>query len=523
MDKIDTLTSNPKYAESASLEPKNGITMLPCSVSSVFQGEPKNVEQLHELICNTEQVKNVRELILTHTDLQTLPDIFNLNFENLTHLNLEGNKLSQLPLNMKNLMKLQHLNLSHNCLKVLSDEIGNLSMLQTLKLENNSLVELPDSVCKLMNLQQLSIANNSLRILPNDIGDLVKLETLVISGNMLEDLPGSLLQLTNLCHFIAASNMLSYLSESFTHLNKLRTLNLSKNSMYEVPYCLFTGLPNISVLDLSYNYIDNFSEAPNCVSKLRSLKLDHNGLLTIPRWIFQDTCKCLLQLNISHNTCMTGISNEVFMSKSNLKRLDISNCRLTTNNVVFLRGLRSLEYLNMGNSEDFNNVGNAFWDLPMSDLKNSCSLQNLTLCSVGLAAVPDDFIQLSRLQHLDLSSNYLMWLPDTFSDLVQLKSCRLSNNGLALLPVQLGKLEELKELSLDDNKVCSWNKIIYNGYPSQYFVLCIFYYHYIHPLLPLFLCLCTKPVMLHCNVTSSYYRLWFMFTPFSKRDTPGVW
>jgi Leucine-rich repeat (LRR) protein len=503
MDKIDTLASHPKNAESASLKPKNGITMLPCSVSSVFRVEPNNVEQLHELICNTELVKNIRELILSHTDLQNLPDIFNPNFENLTHLNLEHNKLSQLPLSMNNLLKLQCLNLSHNCLKVLSDEIGNLSMLQTFKLENNSLVELPGSVCKLINLQQLSVANNSLKILPNDIGELVKLEALNISGNMFEDLPGSLLQLTNLCHFIAASNMLSYLSESFTHLNKLKTLNLSKNSLCEVPFCLFIGLPNISVLDLSYNYIDNFSEAPNCASKLRSLKLDHNGLLRVPRWIFQDMCKYLLQLDISHNTCMNGISNEVFVFSSNLKRLDISNCRLTTTNVIFLRGLRSLEYLNMGNSDDFNKFGNAFWDLPMSDLENSCSLQNLTLCNVGLAALPDDIIQLNRLQHLDLSSNYLTWLPDAFSRLIQLKSCCLSNNGLALLPVQLGKLEALKELNLDGNKVCSWNKITHKSHPSQYFVLCMFYYHYIHPLLPLFFCLCTKAVMLHCNVTSS--------------------
>lgn len=458
MDKIVTSASDPKYAESAWLEQKNGFTMSPSSVCSVF--EVQNVEQLRELIRNTEQVKNIRELTVTRNDLQNLSDIFTLNFENLTHLNLEGNRLSQLPLQMKNLIKLQHLNLSHNCLNVLSDEIGYLSMLQTLKLENNSLVELPVSVRNLMNLQQLSVANNNLRNLPNDIGELVKLEKLDISGNMLEDLPGSVLQLTNLCHFIAASNMMSYLSESFTHLNKLRTLNLSKNSMYEVPYCLFIGLPNISVLDLSHNYINNFSEAPNCANKLRSLNLDHNFLLTIPRWLFQDTCKCMLQLNISHNTCMNGISNEVFMSISNLKSLDLSNCRLTTTNVVFLRGLRNLEYLNMGNSEDFCNGGNTFWDLPMSELKNSCSLQNLTLCGVALAAVPDDIAQLNRLQHLDLSSNYLTWLPDAFSDLVHLQSCCLSNNFLALLPVQLGKLEALKELSLDGNKVCSWNKII---------------------------------------------------------------
>jgi Leucine-rich repeat (LRR) protein len=282
-----------------------------------------------------------------------------------------------------------------------------------------------------------------------------------ISGNLLEDLPESVFQLTNLCHFSAASNQLSYLPESFTHLNKLTTLNLAHNSMYEVPYSLFSGLPNISDLDLSHNYIDNFSKAPNCARKLRRLKLDQNSLLTLPQWIFRDTCKCLLQLDISYNKYMSGISKEIYTSASNLKRLDLSNCGLTTTSVVFLRRLKSLEYLNMGNSKQNGDVGNIFWDIPISELKNSCRLQVLILCGVGLAAVPEDIIQLNGLQYLDLCSNHLDWLPNAFSDLVHLKSCRISNNTLAVLPVQLGNLEALKELSLDGNKVCSRNRTVY--------------------------------------------------------------
>jgi Leucine-rich repeat (LRR) protein len=423
------------------------------------------VEHLCEIALNTEELRNIRELTLTHTDIQNLPNSFTLSLENVIHLNLEENELSELPSNMRNLMKLQYFNISHNCLKVLSEDIGNIIMLQTLKLENNSLVDLPDSVCNLVNLRLLCVANNSLGTLPNDIGRLLKLEKLDVSGNILEDLPGSMSQLTNLCHFCAASNKLSHLSESFTHLNKLTTLNLSHNSIYEVPYCLFTGLPNVSVLDLSHNYIENFCQAPNCASKLRRLRLDHNCLFTIPQWIFRDTCKYLIEFNISHNEYMNGTSNEVFISASSLKSLDISNCALSTVSVTFLHGLKSLEYLNMGNNgvNDRNkNTGNIFWDIPSSELRNTCSLKELILCGVGLAAVPEDINQLSGLQRLDLCSNDLNWLPDAFCNLVQLKACHLSNNALAFLPVHLGNLEALKELSLNGNKVCSRNRIVYN-------------------------------------------------------------
>jgi Leucine-rich repeat (LRR) protein len=455
MDEIDAVPSDSKYTESTQFEKKNGISVLPCCISD-SKLEPQNVEKLHKIMFNTEGLERLRELILTHTDLQDLPSSFTFYLGNLIHLNLEENKLNQLPLNMGKLLKLHHLNISHNCFKALSEDIGNLIMLRTLRLESNSLNELPDSICNLMNLRQLNIANNTLRTLPNGMGKLVKLEKLNVSNNLLEDLPKSVFQLTNLCYFNAASNMLSCLSESFTHLNKLTTLNLSKNLMQEVPYCLYTGLPRVSELDLSHNYISHFSEAPNCINKLRTLKLDHNRLLTLPQWIFGGMCTCLMQLDISYNKYMKGISNEIYTSASNLKMLHVSNCALTTTSVAFLWRLESLEYLNMGNDKYINNnhVGNIFWDLPISELKNSCHLQVLIICSVGLATMPESIIQLNGLQYLDLCSNNLVWLPDAFCDLVNLMSCRLSDNNLSVLPAQLGNLEALKELILDGNKVC---------------------------------------------------------------------
>jgi Leucine-rich repeat (LRR) protein len=153
---------------------------------------------------------------------------------------------------------------------------------------------------------------------------------------------------------------------------------------------------------------------------------------------------------------MKGISNEIYTSGSNLKMLRLSNCGLTPTSVAFLWRLENLEYLNLGNDKYINNnhVGNIFWDIPISELKNSCRLQVLIVCGVGLATVPQDIIQLSGLQYLDLCSNDLVWLPDVFCDLVTLVSCRLSDNSLSALPAQLGNLIALKELILDGNKVC---------------------------------------------------------------------
>ena len=439
-------------------EPKNGTSHLPLLENYTLKLESKNVEQLHERVFDTKSLENIKALVLTKSELQNLPSTFTLNLGNLIHLNLEENKFSHLPSDMKYLKHLQHFNISNNCLKSLPEDIGLLNELRYLNLENNTLSELPDSICELRNLVYLNIADNNLKTLPNDVGKLQNLEKLDISGNALEDLPESLGLLSNLSHLSAASNKLSCLPEGFTHFTKLTILNLSHNSLYDVPYCLFTGLPNVSVLDLSHNYIDDFSKAPTCLSKLKTLNVSHNTLFCMPQWIFQDTCRQLIDLNLSHNRYMNGIGSDIFMSASNLKQLDVSDCNLSTTSVTFLCGLHNLESLNVGNKIDLNNKrssehGNVFWDLPVKELNQTVKIRELVMCGVGLAGLQDDIGKLCVLQYIDLRSNELNWLPEAFCDLKNLKTCLLSNNGLALLPSQIGNMAALRELSLDGNKV----------------------------------------------------------------------
>ncbi|KAJ9582587.1 hypothetical protein L9F63_023075, partial [Diploptera punctata] len=438
--------------------PKNGTSVLPFSGNCTLKLESKNVEQLHKIVFNAESLDNIKTLILTKTDLNKLPNSFTHNLGNLIHLNLEENKFTHLPPNMRNLNKLQHFNISNNCLKSLPEDIGMLNKLCDLRLENNSLTELPNSLCDLKSLVHLNVADNNLKTLPNDIGNLQNLEKLDISGNILEELPESVGCLSNLYYFSAASNKLTCLPEGFTHFNKLTILNLSHNSLYDVPYCLFTGLPNISTLDLSHNYVDDFSKAPTCISKLRVLNASHNTLFCMPRWIFQDSCRQMLELNLSHNRYMNGVGNDIFITESSLKIVDISDCNLTTTSVSFLNGLHNLESLNIGNKVDPNSklssdYGNVFWDLPIKEMRNTVKIHELIMCGVGLAGLQEDIVKLSAIQYIDLRSNELNWLPEAFCELVNLRTCLLSNNGLALLPFQIGKLTSLKEFSLDGNKL----------------------------------------------------------------------
>merc|ERR1719468_996880 len=76
---------------------------------------------------------------------------------------------------------LQVLDLHHNQLEKLPDEIGTLKSLRVLYLHHNKLKKLPDSLGNLTRLQSLDLSSNSLKELPNTISKLKRLRTLDIS------------------------------------------------------------------------------------------------------------------------------------------------------------------------------------------------------------------------------------------------------------------------------------------------------------------------------------------------------
>lgn len=92
---------------------------------------------------------------------------------------------------------LQVLDLHHNQLEKLPDEIGLLKSLRVLYLHHNKLKKLPDSIGDLSRLQSLDLSANALKELPSTIAKLKRLRTLDVSKNVkLKKLPKQLGQ----CH-----------------------------------------------------------------------------------------------------------------------------------------------------------------------------------------------------------------------------------------------------------------------------------------------------------------------------------
>jgi len=80
---------------------------------------------------------------------------------NTRYLIMSHNQLKSLPAEIGNLVNLVHLDLSHNRLKTLPSQIGDLIQLKRLYLESNCLKNLPYELGKL-DLEELGLSNNPL-------------------------------------------------------------------------------------------------------------------------------------------------------------------------------------------------------------------------------------------------------------------------------------------------------------------------------------------------------------------------
>ncbi len=95
----------------------------------------------------------------------------------VTILSPEYHNLEELPPEIGQLSKLEHLDFSRNELKTIPPEIGQLIQLKSLDLRSNNLEMLPPEIGQLSKLEYLTLWANELKTIPPEIGQLTQLET----------------------------------------------------------------------------------------------------------------------------------------------------------------------------------------------------------------------------------------------------------------------------------------------------------------------------------------------------------
>ncbi|BES88718.1 PP2Cc [Nesidiocoris tenuis] len=322
----------------------------------------------------------------------------------LARLNLASNALEVAPREIWTHLGLVSLNLSHNRLTTLPDQIR-LNSLEELRLDGNQLEKLPAG--EFPKLLHLSAANNKLGSLPpyllrkdmraltlidpNEGEPTVKPEDLksinlranLLKGNIILGNYGNLTQLD------VSENSIKCLD--LRALDKLQTVQCSRNRLQE----LFLNGTSLSSVIAGNNCLTKLVVHPK-PTKLKHLDISYNQLETLPDWL--GSCQQLRTLFASHNL-LTSLPDHLFCSE-----------------------LSSLQTLQLS----FNNITS------LPQIIRHIPLQQLFLQSNQITHLPQHFfLATSRLRVLNLSKNELSGLPETVGDGHQLERLYLTCNQLS--------------------------------------------------------------------------------------------
>lgn len=241
---------------------------------------------------------------------------------------------------------------------------------------------------------------------------------------------------------------------------------------------LLPFLPDLETLDISWNdlvggTLHSITEQMHLVSKLKSLRLGSCRLTTDDVRALGEALKVipnLEELNLSWNSNVGGnlpLIFQKFQAGSNIQRLELVDCALTSEDGVFvgqlLPMLQNLEVLDLSINR---NIGGSLNSIAQG-LKSASNLKVLKLQSCGLSQksvklLDAAFRFLHNLRKLDLSCN--KELGGGFEDssaqvatlehlqVLDLHQCSLTAGDVVSLTQVIPLLLSLQELDLSANK-----------------------------------------------------------------------
>ncbi len=269
-------------SENYRLELERGRRVL---LQALVKAYPKfrDCATLDEVMKKKDEVLDVRELNLENDmglPIRLPPEIG--TFSNLTNLNIQYCRITELPAAIGECKKLLTLFAVGNQLTKLPPEIGNCSALISLGLSNNYLTELPHELGQCASLQSLNCKKNSLKRLPEELGNCTALQTLWVSDNCLKELPTTLGKCINLLELKVDSNYLDDIPSQLGACRALELLSLNNNRLTEIPpaLCSCTALQKA---DFSNNRLRSLPPEIEQLEYLKELNVQNNELESLPR------------------------------------------------------------------------------------------------------------------------------------------------------------------------------------------------------------------------------------------------
>ncbi|KAF4079476.1 hypothetical protein AMELA_G00178440 [Ameiurus melas] len=335
---------------------------------------------------------NLKTLMLQNNQLQEVPREAFKSLQNLHSLRLDANHISRVPQDcFDGLSSLRHLWLDDNALtEVPVDALRTLSSLQAMTFALNKITHIPDrAFANLSNLVVLHLNNNRVLSLGKQSFDgLQSLETLDLNYNSLEEFPVAIRTLRTLKELGFHNNNIKSIPEhafignpslltiffydnpiqfvgqsAFQHLPELRTLSLNGAAditqfpdltgthslerlaitgarITSLPSTVCEQLPNLQILDLSYNLIQSLPSLQGC-KKIQKIDLHHNQIHELRADTFRGL-PLLKSLGLAWNK-LCSVDPLSFSELPALTKLDLTSNHLSSLPVVEMNVLTHLK------------------------------------------------------------------------------------------------------------------------------------------------------------------------------------
>ncbi|XP_072310002.1 leucine-rich repeat-containing G-protein coupled receptor 5-like [Eucyclogobius newberryi] len=339
---------------------------------------------------------NLKVLMLQNNQLRSIPDEAFHDLHNLQSLRLDANHISRVPGGcFSGLRSLRHLWLDDNLLtEVPVAALSELPALQAMTLALNQISLVPNhAFSKLSRLVVLHLNNNRIVSMgTNCFHGLHSLETLDLNYNSLMEFPVAIRSLKHLKELGFHSNNIQSIPEhSFTGNPSLMTIFFYDNPIQSVGRSAFRNLPELRTLSL--NGAANLTEFPNLsgTASLESLTITGAKMTSLPPSVC-DQLPNLELLDLSYNQLQTL---PVFSGCESVQTIDLQHNEIQELEENTFHGLMSLRSLDLSWNKLSSVKPNSFSVLP--------ALTKLDLSSNRIVTLP--LTRLHALTHLRLSGN----------------------------------------------------------------------------------------------------------------------
>ncbi|KAH3792755.1 insulin-like growth factor-binding protein complex acid labile subunit isoform X2 [Dreissena polymorpha] len=234
------------------------------------------------------------KLYMDDNQITAIPDSIFGNLEYLQELYIRYNSIQTLTQgSFMGLLKLERLNLYHNVIATIPGKTFDpLTSLKGLDMAKNNLANIQQSVGRFSSqgsLQYINLADNNCVYLQPDFFKFmtslteVHLERNNLGGLIAENYGGSFFaSLTSLNQLYLMENSITHIpGPTFQSLESLQVLNVSRNKLRDWDSTLFRTTPKLRIFDVSYNLVANLQDENlrELSASLRSMNLTGNPFM----------------------------------------------------------------------------------------------------------------------------------------------------------------------------------------------------------------------------------------------------